>query len=463
MSRPRLLDDIAWWFTLNMIIAILIALAMSVVFVALAGHWANPPLENAGLIEEAGGIVRVMDQIAPAERPALAAKLGSPAFGVHWYRTRAEVPIATRAQAPIAISVDNNPYDPRLKELRELFGRPAAGVVAGSLDEAGWLPQKTPGERRYEYNLAIELSDHTWLGFGTDQHSWGLSHGIKGLLVALFILVSSGIIASFASRRLARPIQHFASAAEKFGTGALAEPLLPVGPREIRDAAAAFNVMQERIQQLMDSRTEMLTAISHDLRAPLTRMRLRGEFVEDSEQQWKLFRDVDDMQAMIEASLNFFRNEGREEEQARFDLIELLQTILDDFSDMNLSATLLDAPPKLFYNGRPRALKRALINLIDNAVKYGSRAAITVAAKNDRVFISIDDDGPGVAHAMIPRLFQPFFRGEPSRNKATGGFGLGLASALSIVRSHSGQLTLENRRPHGLRANVVLPIKAGIT
>jgi len=243
-----------------------------------------------------------------------------------------------------------------------------------------------------------------------------------------------------------------------FGSGSRAESLQLSGPREIRDAATAFNAMQERIQQLMDSHTEMLTAISHDLRAPLTRMRLRGEFVDEPEQQRKLFRDVDEMQAMIEASLTFFRQDGREEEVTRVDLIELLQSVLDDFSDMNFSVAMLDAPPKLIYHARPLALKRALVNLVDNAVRYGNSTIVTVNLLGEKVLITVDDNGPGVAPEMIPKLFVPFYRGEPSRNRATGGFGLGLASALSIIRSHRGELTLENRQPHGLRATVALPI-----
>jgi signal transduction histidine kinase len=279
---------------------------------------------------------------------------------------------------------------------------------------------------------------------------------MRVLLGVLFVLLSSVIIASVASHRLARPVQRFARAAEKFGSGQRAEPLKLVGPLEIREAAAAFNAMQERIQRLVDSRTEMLTAISHDLRAPLTRMRLRGEFVDDPEQQRKLFRDVDEMQAMVEASLAFFRLDGQEEEATRFELGELIQTVLDDFHDLGQPVQVAGLQ-QLVYLGRPLALRRALTNLIDNAVKYGTTAAVTLSADDRQVLITIDDDGPGVSPALIPKLFQPFFRAEPSRNRATGGFGLGLASAQSIIRSHGGELRLSNRQPLGLRAAIVLP------
>ncbi|MBB5358630.1 signal transduction histidine kinase [Rhodanobacter sp. ANJX3] len=307
------------------------------------------------------------------------------------------------------------------------------------------------------YTIAIELSDHSWVQFDTAQRSWGLDHSSRLLITVLFVLLSSGLIASVASRYLARPVQRFADAAETFGAGAPAVPLQLSGPLEIREAAAAFNAMQERIQHLMDARTEMVTAISHDLRAPLTRMRMRGEFIDDGEQQRKLFRDVDEMQAMVEASLAFFRLDGQQEEMTRFELSELILTVVDDFRDIGQLVESPDLMP-MVYQGRPLALKRVLTNLIENAVKYGSRARVALKAQNSQVIITIDDDGPGVPPTLLAKLFLPFFRIEVSRNRATGGFGLGLPSARSIIRNHGGELTLENRQPHGLRAIVLLPM-----
>ena len=445
MKRHNVFDSIAWWFALNVAGAIMIALLMSVAFVQFAGVWAQPPLESTGLIQEVAGMTRAMDQTPASERQQLAQRLVSPSFATHWYPHRELVAISHHH--------DTKEHDTYWAELTRMLDRPDAAILAsrpGELSNDG-----TPGADGY--SIAIELSDHSWVQFNTLQRSWGIDRGPRILLTIAFVLLSGGIIASVASRRLAQPVQRFADAAETFGAGLRAEPLQLTGPLEIREAAAAFNAMQERIQQLMDSRTEMLTAISHDLRAPLTRMRLRGEFVEDAEQQRKLFRDVDEMQAMVEASLAFFRLDGQQEDMTRFELGELIHTVVDDFRDMDQPVDSTSVVP-LVYLGRPLALKRVLTNLIDNAVKYGNRARVALAVHEHEVIITIDDDGPGVPPNVLPKLFLPFFRIEASRNRATGGFGLGLPSARSIMRNHGGDLTLENRQPHGLRAIVMLPL-----
>lgn len=445
MKRQHLFDSIAWWFALNVAGAILVALLMSLAFVQLAGVWAQPPLESSGLVEQAAGIARTMDQVPAAERTALAARLELPSFKTRWY--------LRRDQVPIPASHDQDEHSSRWTRLTRMLDRPDAGVLSFDSDDADARAAGAPPK----YAIAIELSDHSWVQFETSQRSWGISHTARVLLTALFVVLSSVFIASAASRRLARPVQHFADAAESFGSGSRAEPLKLVGPMEIREAASAFNAMQDRIQRLVDNRTEMLTAISHDLRAPLTRMRLRGEFIEDAEQQRRLFRDVDEMRAMVEASLAFFRLDGQEEEMTRFELGELINTVLDDFRDLGQPVESAGVQ-HLVYSGRPLALKRVLTNLVENAVKYGVSALVTLSTQDNQVTIMIDDEGPGVPPALLPKLFQPFFRVEPSRNRATGGFGLGLASARSIVINHGGDLVLQNRQPHGLRAIVTLPV-----
>lgn len=446
MKRHHPFDSIAWWSALNVVAAILIATLMSLAFVQFAGVWAQPALENSGLLEQAAGIARTMDNVPAVERAALADKLKSPVFETQWYPHRDLVPIPPNR--------NKDDHDAWRAKLTSMLDRSNAEILVAGPDDGG------VGNAIRKYAIAIELSDGSWVSFYKAQRSWGISHKARVFLTVLFILLSSGIVASIASRLLAGPVQRFAGAAEKFGTGSRAELLKLTGPLEIREAAAAFNAMQDRIQQLVDSRTEMLTAISHDLRAPLTRMRMRGEFIEDPEQQRKLFRDVDEMQAMVQASLAFFRLDGQEEEPTWFELGELINTVLDDFRDLGQPVDFA-GQHQLAYLGRPFALKRVLTNLVDNAVKYGASALVTLSTQERQVIITIDDAGPGVSPELLPKLFQPFFRMEPSRNRATGGFGLGLASARSIVRSHGGELILENLQPHGMRATVTLPfIKA---
>jgi signal transduction histidine kinase len=442
MKRHHPFDSIAWWSALNVAAAILIAMLMSLAFVQFAGVWAQPALDSSGLIEHAAGIARTMDNVPAGERALLAEKLKSTVFETHWYPRRDLLPIPPNP--------DKDEHDTRWTRLISMLGRPDAAILFANPHNRG------SSNVLQKYAMAIELSDGSWVSFDTAQRSWGIDHKARIFLTVVFILLSSGIVASIASRLLAGPIQRFADAAETFGSGPRAKLLKLTGPLEIREAAAAFNAMQDRIQQLVDSRTEMLTAISHDLRAPLTRMRMRGEFIDDPEQQRRLFRDVDEMQAMVQASLAFFRLDGQEEEPTWFELGELVNTVLDDFRDLGQPVECA-GQQQLAYLGRPFALKRVLTNLIDNAVKYGTSARVTLNSHERQVVITIDDAGPGVPPELLPRLCQPFFRMEPSRNRATGGFGLGLASARSIVRSHGGDLILENLQPHGLRATVTLP------
>ncbi|MFC3653395.1 ATP-binding protein [Dyella humi] len=451
MKRHHFLDSIAWWFSLNIIAAILVALLLNLAFVQLAGVWAEPPLESAGLIENLTGIARAMNALPMSNRGLLATKLSSSDFIVKWYPSRVDVPIP---DVP-----GKNPYDERWARLRELADLPGAGVLIQDTQVRPWSSM-TVKSVHPRYSLAMELIDHSWVSFSTDRRNWGMSQSAKWLIATLFLMLSCSLTASAASRRLARPIQHFSSAAEAFGSSSKIEPLRLSGPFEIREAAEAFNAMQSRIQELVSSRTEMFTAISHDLRAPLTRIRLRGEFIEDVEQQRRLFRDVDEMEAMIEASLNYFRFDGQQEDATRFELGELIQSVLDDFQDMGRTVAMAGMH-QLVYRGQPLAIRRALTNLVDNAVKYGISALVTLTVQGRSVVITIDDNGPGVTPDLIPKLFRPFFRGEPSRNRETGGFGLGLASAYSIIRSHGGELVLSNRQPHGLRATIWLPREWG--
>ena len=207
-------------------------------------------------------------------------------------------------------------------------------------------------------------------------------------------------------------------------------------------------------------RRELIAAVSHDLRTPLTRMRLRGEFIEDSEQQLRLFRDVDEMQAMINASLEFFRDDARLEEATSFDLAELLRTLTDDYRDQSIDIAI-SSPQHLVFFGRPMGIKRVVGNLLDNAVKYAQEPTIELSADDQQVTLLVLDRGPGIAPESQEQVFAPFFRLEGSRNKNTGGVGLGLSAARAIVLGQGGTLTLCNRPDGGLEVKVLLPVLNG--
>jgi signal transduction histidine kinase len=219
----------------------------------------------------------------------------------------------------------------------------------------------------------------------------------------------------------------------------------------------AFNRMQERLRRLIESRTQMLAALSHDLRTPLTLLRLRTEEVADTEERDKMLTTIGEMDDMIGTTLAFARDEVRAEPRRKVDVAALLASIVDDMADAGLPVTMQPAAP-LTRDCQPGALKRAITNLLDNAVKYGKCARVSIATAGKAIEITIDDDGPGIPEAELPRVFQPFYRIEESRSRDTGGTGLGLAIAQAIVQAHGGELTLANRPGSGLRACIILPV-----
>jgi signal transduction histidine kinase len=217
--------------------------------------------------------------------------------------------------------------------------------------------------------------------------------------------------------------------------------------------------MQAQIQKFVAYRTMMLAAISHDLRTPLTRMRLRGEFIEDREQQARLFRDVDEMQNMIDEALAFFRDDATAEETTTFDLPHVLLTIANDYADQDIDIAYA-GPVHAVYRGRPFALKRAFTNLIDNAAKYAKFPEIELSCEDTALVVAIRDRGPGIPPDAIDNVFRPYYRVDKSRNRFTGGVGLGLTVAQAIVQGHGGEIILKNRPEGGLEARIVLPVAA---
>lgn len=258
------------------------------------------------------------------------------------------------------------------------------------------------------------------------------------------------------------PLRLLAGAAERLGRDVTASPPLPeTGPVEIATAARAFNTMAARIRRFVEDRTFMLTAIGHDLRTPITRLRLRAEYMDDEEQRIKMLADLDEMEAMVAATLAFGRDVTTSEAAVRLDLASLLRTILDDAADgapEQADALAYSGPDHLAVSARPLALKRALANLIGNALKYGgaARVLLTPPARG-MVRIEVEDDGPGIPPAELETVFEPFHRLESSRNRETGGSGLGLSIVRNIIRAHGGDITLTNRPSGGLRATLTLP------
>ena len=307
-----------------------------------------------------------------------------------------------------------------------------------------------------ELQVAIPLREGQWLNFATALPATGPSFSSQFLLSMAAMAAIILIVSIWVVRRVTAPLSSLAAAAERLGRDVTTPPLPETGTLEMRQASRAFNDMQVRLRDMVETRTRLLAAISHDLRTPLTLLRLRSEAVADREERDKMLSTIAEMDAMIEATLAFARDEAMTEPLRPTDIAALLQSIVDDMSDAGLPVTMQPAQP-LIYQCRAPAFKRALTNLIDNAVKYGKAADAAINSTATTIEITIDDQGPGIPESELGRVFEPFYRVEQSRSRDTGGIGLGLAIAQSIVRSHGGELTLSNRPGGGLRAGVRLP------
>ncbi|PKU22607.1 sensor histidine kinase [Telmatospirillum siberiense] len=308
-----------------------------------------------------------------------------------------------------------------------------------------------PGRRPHPPVVAVHLPDGGWLNFVADvpfeepllrPRFFGPLTG--GLLVVMVLSV-------LAVRRAAKPLALLAAAAQRLGRDVNAPQMPLSGPREVRAAALAFNEMQTRLRRFVEDRTQMVAAISHDLRTPITRLKLRAEFVDDDEQRVKMLSDLDEMEAMISSTLAFARDDATREKRRPFDFALTLAELCVEFD------AGYEGPESLTVTAGLSGFKRTFANLLDNARKYGCDVQVVLASDAGMVTVRVMDAGPGIPEAEMDRVFAPFYRVESSRNRDTGGTGLGLSVARSVIRAHGGDITLANRPEGGLCVTVVFP------
>jgi len=312
------------------------------------------------------------------------------------------------------------------------------------------------------FQAALRLPDGEWLNIRVSLPPPRPWHSATFLAAFVVMTVAAALLILWAVARLTRPVRLLAEAADRLGRDVNAAPLPETGPSEVATAARAFNRMAERIRCFVADRTQMLAAIGHDLRTPITRLRLRAEFLEDEEQRRKMLADLDEMEKMIAATLAFARDDAAAEPAAPIDLAALCRTVADEAADAQpefAEAIAYEGPERLVIRARPVALKRALANLVSNALAYGGAARLRLLPPaGGLVRLEIEDDGPGIPEAELENVFAPFRRLEGSRNRETGGTGLGLTIARNILRAHGGDVVLRNRAGGGLTAVVSLPV-----
>jgi signal transduction histidine kinase len=421
-------------------IAILIIVAIASVHVILTAAFllraTDGRREPPGHPAQIEMVATLLDATAPAERDRVFAAMASsyPDLAFKFDRSKAD-DWAARAM----------PVQPGR------FGRNLGPGLQVGRDPEG-------GEQGRRVAIRLRDGDIVTARMPEPPRGWRLFDPI--VITALSIAIITIMLGVWAARAITAPLRAFAKAAESFSPESQITPLPERGPEEVRSATRALNAMRERIKGLVEDRTRMLAAVGHDLRTPITRLRLASEFVGDPQLRQQMLRDLDQMNRMVESILIFLR-EGRSLNNAiSVDAAATLQTVCDEFADAGHDVRLA-ASEHAAVKAQPDELRRALANVIDNAVRYAGRAIVSLAQTPDGVVIAVEDEGPGIPDARKAAMLQPFVRGEPARHMdGTTGFGLGLSIASAIVAAHGGTLTLHDCQPRGLVVRIVLPADA---
>lgn len=447
-------DTLVGRTVLVMLAGLLLAQLAGVVLYSLNRLELTTRLGSRQLAEKLAGIVLIVEGTPDAERGRVIRAVELPGLRIGW----GQVPLVAfddRSREDAAIAEALRRHLKNGEDVR-LSSRPPPmppDMMAGGMQ--GDHPRPGFGMMRHGHppltRVAVNLPDGSWLNFVVDmppdEPLW--RPRFFGPLTAGMLLVMG--LSVLAVRRGAKPLAVLAAAAKRLGRDVAAPPVPVEGPREVREAAEAFNEMQTRLRRFIDDRTQMIAAISHDLRTPITRLKLRAEFVEDDEERLKMLSDLDEMESMIASTLAFARDDSAREARKRVDLAQLLASLCDDLD------AFYEGPDSFLLLAGQTGLKRAFANLIENARKYAGGSRVRLERTGGEVLVTIEDDGPGIPEMEMERVFAPFYRVESSRNRDTGGTGLGLAVARSAIRAHGGDICLANRSEGGLLVTVTLP------
>ncbi len=372
------------------------------------------------------------------ERRTMGVQLTTDRYDVHWSPAAPPPP----------------PLSPELERMRQQIIAWEPSLERSRL----WLRLASPG-RHSEINGGLQLPDGSWLYFGMHHGGgkWAFTIGRMGmaLIPVLALLIAGWVLI----RKTLDPLRDLTRATEQIGLGR--EVILPeAGTNDVRNLIRAFNVMQTRIHRLIDERTETLAAVGHDMRTPLARLQLRLETVPDGETREAMDGDLEEMGQMIESLLDFLGGEKDPEPAVRTDLAVTVATIVDSFQDHGHDVEYA-GPDHLELAVRALSLRRAVRNLIENALHYGKRARVSLERKGNEVLIRVDDDGPGIPRDQLDAVLKPFARLDTARQRNTSGLGLGLAIVQKAVDAEGGKLTLANRPEGGLRAEICLFLPSG--
>ncbi|OKO78372.1 histidine kinase [Bradyrhizobium sp. NAS80.1] len=416
-----------------LVVASIVALhlILTISFLVSRPDRAEPPPDSAHQLADAALLLSGADA---SERPRILADIA-----------RAFPKAGIELLAPGTVSVTAESESQHLRSVRRHLGRQYKVIAL------------TPNSGLHR--VAVQLPDGSMIAGRVERGPYAPRFwGGPWMITLLFALISVTMLGLWAAYALAAPLSSFAKAAENFSLDGTAEPLPERGPEEIRSVARALNRMHERIARLMSDRTKMLAAISHDLRTPITRLRLRAEFIEDEGNRKRMLIDLDQMRSMLESVLSLLRNDRKIEAVTLVDIASTLQLVADQFGDMG-HVVRYDGPASATAVARPDDLHRGVTNLVENAVRFGAEVTIRLEVAGTKLVIDVEDDGPGISDARKQEMLEPFVRGDDARTMDDStGFGLGLSIARAIALAHGGELSLHDREPHGLIVRMQLPV-----
>lgn len=383
--------------------------------------------------QRVAAIHRAIDNQTEHGRQQLAERLSTP---------RQHLSVVADAPAPMGTAAGTSEF---LQRLTEVLG-----------PETEVRPMVLPRVGAFSFDVYLKLKSGGWLRIEgsapKEIFAWPL-HLFGNLALMLTVVI---VLIWYVARMTVRPLTRLSQAARGLGEDLHQPPLAENGPSEVREAAQAFNAMQQRIRHDIEERERFLAAVSHDLRTPVTRLRLRSEMLQDKDLRERTLRDLDEMQQMLTSALDFLRGKAVDEAVNPIDMVALLESLVDDQAELGHEVSL-NAPASARIKGRPQALRRAIGNLLENALKYGGHVTVALQLDADGLRIVVEDEGPGLPEDELQKVFEPFYRVEMSRNRETGGVGLGLAIVRQIAHKHGGDISLSNRPGGGLRAVLWLP------
>ena len=409
-------------------------------------------------VGRAANVVRLLEEAPANLKPAILRAANSPlvrfTMGSKPLLTHTAHDTGGRVEKRLLSLLDEKPGRPIRVELHRVTGRllPLPNLSPEMAEIHRRMMQQSLSA--IELTLSIRLNDVQWLNVATrfprPALQWPLASTITFAVTAGLLLIT---VCWFLLTRLIGPLRRLSISADRFGRGEAVSPLPVVGPQEVRDLTGAFNRMQDRLSRLIADRTRILGALGHDLRSPLTAMRVRVEMIEAPDMRDTLIADLEEMQDMVDATLAFAQGMAGSESAELMEAGDFLARLQRDM----LEAFDIAPGERVTFRARPHSLRRALRNLIENALRYGGRARVSWEGAPDSIRFHVEDEGPGIPEDALEEVFEPFFRLEKSRSRETGGYGLGLSIARTIMRGQGGDVILNNRESGGLRATLSVP------